>query len=127
MENFGHRFIAHIVNWGIPAGIGAIFGATFKWFYASRTEWLESRREKAERKVDSRVLEAIGNRTPWKGPRPQTGAGMWAVKSDEIAKILKINQDAVADSLERLGRAGKVRRDKGTLSDPAPWWFLTPR
>ena len=127
MENLWHRFITHIVHWGIPAGVGVVFGATFKWFYPSRKEWLERRREKGERRIDARILQAISDRSHWKGPRPYTGAGICGVKSDEIAAILKMDQDGVADSLERLERFGKVQRGNGSFDDPAPWWFLMRR
>lgn len=114
-------------SWGIPAGVGAVLGAAFKWWFPSRKELREERKANRERRIDASVLQAIANRSNFKGPRPYTGAGIWGVKSDEIAGVIALDQDTVADSLERLEILGKTRRDKGTINDPAPWWFIVPR
>jgi hypothetical protein len=71
--------------------------------------------------------KALQNRALWKGPRAQTGAGMWGVKSDEMATHLRLDQDAVADGFERLEARGRVTRGNGAMNDPAPWWFILPR
>jgi len=126
MENFGHWFISNWKAWGINS-IVAGAASTVTWMLARRKEWKKEKQEKAERKLDSNVVEALRDRTIWKGPRVSTGAGIWGVKSDEMAEHLEIDQDSVADSFERLEGRGRVTRSKGSMDDPAPWWFFTPR
>jgi len=126
MDNPWPFFISHwtqIVAWIIGNATGGIF----VWLYPNRKEWREERKVKAEREIDSRVIEALGDFDLWKGPRPMTGAGILAVKSDEIAEHLRLSQDDVADSLERLEARGRATHSGGSLNDPAPWWFVVPR
>jgi hypothetical protein len=131
MANLWHYFTAHWTNWVIPLVtwiLGNVTGGIFVWLYPNRKAWREERKEKSEREVDSRVLEALGNFGLWrKGPRARTGAGIPGVKSDELAELLQLSQDAIADSLERLEAVGKAKRSSGSLDDPAPWWFIVPR
>ena len=126
MENLWHQFISHWRAWGIN-GIVAGAASTITWLLARRKEWKQGRREKTERQLDSAVPKALGNRDLWRGPRVQTGAGMWGVKSDEMAEYLKRDQDEVADAFERLEARGRVSRGGGSMMDPAPWWFIVPR
>ena len=49
------------------------------------------------------------------------------MKTAEMAKYLKLERDAVVESLERLEMRGRVKRAAGSLNDPAPWWFILPR
>jgi hypothetical protein len=40
---------------------------------------------------------------------------------------LHLDQEAVADGFERLEARGRVTQGKGSMNDPAPWWFIVPR
>ena len=65
------RFSAAVLlGWKL---VSSIVGAG-TWLYARRKQWNESRRIKAERNVDLRVLESLQNSDLW-GPRPMTGSG----------------------------------------------------
>jgi hypothetical protein len=117
------------LNWG-ALGIGTCFGCAFTvflWFFPNRKEWIAVRREKAERKLDSRVHEALGDRTIWKGSRGMSGAGFPAVRSDEIAEHLELDAEAVNESLERLRAKGRANKGTGTLDDTRPIWIYLPR
>jgi hypothetical protein len=117
------------VNWG-PLGIGTCFGGAFSvflWFFPNRKEWKAQQQEKAEKRLDSRVHEALGNREIWKGPRAMTGAGFYAVRSDEIAQYLKEDAETVSESLERLKAKGRANKETGTLDDARPIWIYLPR
>ena len=112
METTWHSFLAH---WAIPLAswvFGTFIGATFRWFYPSRNEWKEGRKNKVEAKVDAEI---------WKQMRP-IGSVCLSQDSEMIAKTLLLDQDAVADSLERLEAQGKVRRCEGSSDHPAPYW-----
>jgi hypothetical protein len=105
-------FLAH---WAIPLAswvLGIFVGATFRWFYPSQKEWKAARAERAIAKIDAEV---------WKQIRP---TGSYAISQDSkmIADALSLDQDAVADSLERLEGQGKVWRHGGTLDHPSPYW-----
>ena len=126
MGNVWHWIIVHWKGWGIN-GIVAGVASAITWVLARRKEWKEERREKAEQKLDSKVLKALGERTVWKGPRPTIIGGFPGVKSDEMAEYLQLDQDAVADSFERLEKRGRATRSKGTINDPGPWWYIVPR
>jgi len=56
-----------------------------------------------------------------------TGAGFYAVRSDEIAEYLKIEPEAANESLERLRVIGRANKEGGTLADPRPIWIYLPR
>ncbi len=77
--------------------------------------------------IDRRVLEALGNRALWNGARPMTGAGEPAVRSSEIAQLLSLDTETIADSLERLESRGRAKNASGTLDNPAPYWFIIRR
>jgi|ERR1035437_8755338 hypothetical protein len=113
-----------------PLGIGTCFGGAFTiflWFFPNRKEWKVERQAKANLKTDSRVHEALGNRSIWKGSRGMSGAGFYAVRSDEIAEYLKLDPEAVNESLERLRTKGRANKEKGTLDDARPIWIYLPR
>ena len=126
MANLWH-WIA--LNWG-PLGIGTCIGGAFSlfvWFIPNRKEWKVERQEKAEKRLDSKVLNALADQSLWKGPRPMTGAGILAVRSAEIAQHLKMDNNLVADSLERLADQGRASNQGGTLDNPSPYWLFVPR
>ena len=125
MEDLWHLITLHWKDWGIPT-ISAVAGGVFVWFFPNRKEWREERQAKTEKRIDSKVLKALGNRELWKGPRAMTGAGIPAVRSAEIAEVLNFDEDAVADSLERLAWQGRADKDSGTLDDPRPIWLFVP-
>lgn len=77
--------------------------------------------------IDGRVLEALGDRALWTGARPMTGAGEPAVRSSEIAQLLSLDTETIADSLERLESKGRVKNAGGTMDNPAPYWFIVRR
>jgi predicted transcriptional regulator len=56
-----------------------------------------------------------------------SGAGFYAVKSDEIAEYLKMDPETVSDSLERLRAKGRANKESGTLDDARPTWIYLPR
>jgi hypothetical protein len=126
MENLWHWIIVHWKSWGIN-GIVAGASSIITWVLARRREWNEDRQSKAESRIDSKVLHAIGSRELWKGSRAMTGAGIPAVRSAEIAVVLRLDEEVVADSLERLEMRGRVSKDGGTLDDPRPIWLFVPR
>lgn len=45
----------------------------------------------------------------------------------ELADALNLDQDIVADSLERLASKGRVNKEGGILDDPSPIWLFVPR
>ena len=117
MTSLWDTFMNH---WAIPLAswvFGTFVGATFRWFYPSQKEWKESQEGKANVRIDSAVWEQI---------RP---VGNYALSQDSqmIAETLSLDQDAVADSLERLEAQGKVRRHEGTLDHPSPYWSAVIR
>lgn len=103
--------VVHWNGWGVNGVVAAIASAT-TWILARRKEWKESRREKANRKIDAAVYAQI---------RP-IGNYAFLFDSEMIARALSMDRDAVADSLERLEIQGKVSRQDGTLEHPAPLW-----
>jgi hypothetical protein len=111
MTNPWDSFIAH---WAIPVAswiFGTFMGATFRWFYPSRKEWKEERREKAERKMDADVLRAL--------------AGGVILTSAWIADGMKAEREQVIESLDRLEHKGRVQSDSGTMDNPARvYWIL---
>jgi len=84
-------------------------------------------RTSRSKRIDARVLETLANRALWKRDRPMTGGGEPLVGAGEIAEITSISPEVVADSLERMEIAGKVRQHEGTLDDPAPYWTVARR
>ena len=126
MTQLWHLIVAHWKDWGVPT-IAAALGGVFVWFFPNRKEWRQARKERAASKIDSLVLGAISDFSLWKGPRAMTGAGVPAVRASEIAQILHVDYDTVADSLERLYVQGRVNRENGTLDDPSPTWLFVPR
>ena len=115
------------VSGGIGFSVGAIVGATFKWFYPSRKEWKEERRLNFEKEFDRRLMEAIENRDLWKGPRPMTGGGDRAVRGDELAEHLEEDIEETRASLERLENSRRLENIGGHLADPTPRWHTTRR
>ena len=87
-------------------------------------DFFRSRRSK---RVDAKVFEALGNQALWTTPRPMTGGGERAVRAGEIADVVSLPPEVVADSLERLEAAGRVRQHGGTLGNRAPYWTVVRR
>jgi hypothetical protein len=117
------------INWG-PLSVGTCFAggfSVFLWFFPNRKEWRAERRVKAEKNLDSKVHEALGNRTIWRGARGMSGAGFYAVRSDEIAEYLGLDAEAVGESLERLRVKGRANKETGTLDDARPIWIYLSR
>ena len=56
-----------------------------------------------------------------------TGAGDRLLRVNEIAEILSLGEDVVADSLERLEAERKAKQHGGTLDNPAPYWSILRR
>jgi hypothetical protein len=115
--------MTNIWNWvvsGSAGFVGGLLGGTFKWFFPSRRDWNENRKAKADQKVDSKVLGAIGDYKLWTGARPMTGAGIPVIQAQEIAEVLNLDLDTVADSLERLRFHGRVSKDDDCV--PPNWW-----
>lgn len=114
MTNLWQSFFVH---WAIPLAswvFGTFVGATFRWFYPSRKEWLESCKVKREAKTDAKVLGEI--RAICKGNSTIYGA-------EDIAKRLTMTIDETADSLERLEIVGRVQSyDVGSNDHPGPGW-----
>jgi predicted transcriptional regulator len=59
--------------------------------------------------LDSRVFETLVSHKG-SGNRSFTGGGEIGVRASEIADVLGLGRDLVADSLERLETRGRVRR-----------------
>lgn len=118
-------------HWIVPGSIGAVIGSgateAFRWMYPSRKEWTAARQAKTTKEIDRRVIEALENRTLWKGPRPITGSGDVAVRADELAGVLSLSEEDVADSLDRLESQDRVENAGGEMSDPRSRWFSTRR
>jgi len=71
--------------------------------------------------IDATVLNALENRDLWNTHgRPVSSRGYFAVRADELARHLKMNQDAVAESLSRLAALGKVMNIGGTAENATP-------
>lgn len=71
--------------------------------------------------IDATVLKALENRDLWNTHgRPISIRGYFALRADELARHLKMNQDAVAESLCRLAALGKVTNIGGTAEDATP-------
>jgi hypothetical protein len=111
MANLWHWIAFHWQGWGINGMVAAIASA-LTWVLARRKEWKDSRKSKAQQRIDTAVWERI---------RPVSN---YAISQDSqmIAEALSLDQDAVGDSLARLEAQGKVRRHEGTLDHPAPYW-----
>ena len=127
MENSWNWIAAHWGTWVISGAFGfagGMLGGTFKWFYPSRMDWSESRTRRAQAKIDSKVLTAISDYDLWKSSRPMTGAGIPAVRAEEIAEAISLDLDSVADGLERLGQRGLVRKSESSVP---PYWWHVPR
>lgn len=123
---FVHSIIDHWKNWGVTAIlVGAASAGT--WILARRKEWKESRRIKIEHRIESQVLQVLGNPTLWGHKRPMTGAGVPYIRAAEIAEHLCLDGDVVSDSLERLEIRGRVESSNGTFDNPAPYWRIVPR
>jgi hypothetical protein len=127
MEHLWRYFLAH---WAIPLAswvLGTTTGGVFVWFYPNRKEWREEREGSKEKRIDSRVLKAIGDYGLWKGARTMTGAGIPGVRAYEIAEQLDVELEEVANSLSRLELRGMVSMGDGNMNDPRPRWFHVPR
>ena len=94
----------------VPVVLGAV-----AWLYS------KYRRQRAKR-LDARVLKALGDHV-WSRDRPFTGGGESCIRAAEIADLLHLNLDVVADSLERMESKGRVRR----TDDVPPYWFIVRR
>lgn len=71
--------------------------------------------------IDIRVLNALENHDLWKAQaRPTSARGYFAVRANEVALHLKLDEDAVAESLSRLAASGKVLNIGGTMKDRTP-------
>lgn len=114
MTNLWQSFVAH---WAIPLVswvFGTFVGATFRWFYPSRREWLEGRKTKREAKADAMVLGAI---------RALCESNSGIYNTQDIAERLGTPLDDTADSLERLENIGRVQSyNIGTTDSPGPGW-----
>jgi len=111
-----HWIILHWNGWGVNGVVAGLASAT-TWILARRKEWRDSRREKANAKIDATVFAQI---------RP-VGNYAFSMDSEMIASALSMDRDAIADSLERLEFQGKVTRQAGTLDHPAPFWRAVVR
>lgn len=118
--------IEHWKNWGITTVVASA-AATGTWMLSRRREWQEARKAKAEKRVDSRLVRALEDRTLWAGIRGMTGGGDPLVRSAELAEKLSLDYEVVLESLERLEAKGRVRNAGGTLDDPAPYWHVLCR
>jgi hypothetical protein len=100
-------------QWLVPGGIGAVIGSAltevFRWFYPNHKDWKAERQAKTEKEIDRRVMRALEDRSLWKGSRPQTGGGDYAVRVEELASALSLSDEDVSDSLERLGNRERAR------------------
>lgn len=83
------------------------------------------KREQSASNVEQQVLETLAN-GPWR-PGPFTGAGDRLVRVTEIAEALSLENEVVADALERLETKGRVMNHGGTLDNPAPYWSIVRR
>lgn len=129
MERFGHLLrwcIEHWNSWGIPAKVASTLAAVTSVLVLWK-KCKAGRQAKAHKKVDARVILALQDHELWSHPRPFTGAGDPGVRSAEIAEALSLDTDVVIESLERLAARGRVRNAGGTLSNPAPYWFILHR
>ena len=98
----------------VPTAIGALV-------------WIHGKyKAQRQKRLDSKVLEALGNHV-WSRNRPVSGGGETFVRASEIAELLGLGRDVVAESLERLQTQGKVKMSDGTLADPTPYWFIIRR
>ena len=72
--------------------------------------------------IDEKVLSALEDTNLWKPHqrRPASARGYFAIRADELAHQLKLEPDAVAESLSRLAALGKVINIGGTLEDETP-------
>ena len=104
---------------GATGFAGGLIGGTFKWFFPSQKDWKESRKAKAEAKIDAKVFAEI---------RSLGEKNSSIFVTEQIAERLKITVDEAADSLERLENIGRVQRyNIGTNDHPGPGWRSTFR
>jgi hypothetical protein len=114
--------VLHWASWvvsGVFGFLGGLLGGTFKWFYPSRKEWREEQRGKAAKKLDTCVLEALGDPSVPRSSQGMTGGGMPLNRVSELSTHLNRGYDAVHESLNRLQSQGRARVDKGQ-------WFRIP-
>jgi hypothetical protein len=97
----------------LAGGVATVVGGIFAWFYLNRKEWQAGRRVKRERDIDARAIATLQDRNLWRSPRPTTDDGWPLLGTKELAIYLKLDQDAVAESLGRLERSGKVAKEAG--------------
>jgi hypothetical protein len=113
MSGFWSLIVRHWKELGITAS-SAI--AATGWIYARY-------RAHRQKRLDTRVLDALGNHA-WSPNRPFIGGGATCVRASEIAELFRLPVDNVADSLERLETKGRVRRSEG---DVPPYWSIIRR
>lgn len=123
---------SHWASWtvsGIFGFFGGLLAGGFKWFYPSRREWEERRRNKNEEAIDSTILEAMRIGVKEAVGRGGLGSapGYRLFQAEAIARGLKLDPDTVVDSLRRLERKGRVETVGSRIAGgPPPYWRLRP-
>jgi hypothetical protein len=113
-------------SWGATALIAGT-ASSVTWALSMRKQLNDSKRAKHEKSVDSRVMNALETPELWKGPRPMTGAGDRAVRRDELADELSLDEETITESLERLEARRRIVNVGGHLADPTPRWHTSRR
>lgn len=103
---------------GSAGFVGGVIGGTFKWFFPSFKDVREGRQTRVEAKIDAKVLTMM---------KSIFDQGSMLYGSHEIAGMMSMDAEKVADSLERLESRGRMRRFAGTNDDPSPSWDYIPR
>ena len=130
MTNLWHWLTVNWAPLGIGASLIACIGGAYKlvvWFFPSFSALKAGQQEKREFKTDSRVHEALGNRSLWGGARARNGAGVPQVFCEEIAEYLALDAVIVNQSLSRLVEQGRAINCGGTLSDARARWIHLPQ
>jgi DNA-binding MarR family transcriptional regulator len=134
MNNIWQWIVEH---WKTLGAILASTAGALVWFYKirkARADAITSEIELQQAQhasstlssTEKRLLEALADNGLWPN-NPSTGAGERLVRVGQLAQVLSMKEETVADSLERLERLNRVIRDSGTLDNPAPYWRIVPR
>ena len=115
MSNVWHTAVDHIGTVtisGIAGFMGGLVASVFRWRWPSWKEWQEERQAKRDKATDARVMELL------------EGIGSSTMFAVEISEKLRLDEQAVRDSLDRLQMRGRVGMGDPTFKSPACWFSL---
>lgn len=115
MDGTWHAIVSDLGKWtvsGIAGFIGGLIASVFRWRWPSWKELQEERREKRANETDARIMELLD------------GIGSSVIVAVEISQELRLEEQTVRDSLDRLEMRGRVRMGGPSFDSPACWFSL---